>query len=146
MYVICFMCPHIHSCTHALVYARGHSDERQFGKKGPRSPGGPQIEQKPPVCPCNIKGQWCPGLYQTNCCQQMKRGESSYLLSTDEAALGSAVLSSGSSSARETWIYWRQHNEGPQRYLRDRNVSHGGNLRELGVFNLEKGERSYQCL
>ena len=66
----------------APVYSGGRPAGKQLGRKGPGGAGGPQVERQPAMCPWGKEGEWYPGLHKEECCQQVKDGDPTALLST----------------------------------------------------------------
>ncbi|KAJ7396021.1 hypothetical protein BTVI_148955 [Pitangus sulphuratus] len=110
-----------------------------WSRKGPGSDGQQQAEREPAVCPGGLEDQWHPGLCQEQCGQQ------------DQGAilpLYSTLVRPYLKSFTQFWaLQFRKDTEVLERVQR-RSVklvkdlehkSYEEQLRELGVFSLEKG-------
>jgi len=69
-----------------------------------------------------------------DCCQQVEGGDLSPLLRTGEGEPGVTCPVLGSPVQTDTWTYWKESSEGPQRWWRDK-----------GISPMRKGWRSWDC-
>lgn len=109
--------------------AGGRPAGKQLGRKGPGGPGGHRLDMSQQRALAAKKATGILG-----CIRQSLANRSSFpRLSTFEHLSSASLLSTG-----ETWTYWRDSNEVPQRWSRACSISLMMKGRELGLLHLEK--------